>query len=198
MAKIPEAEITRAITRAFALPGLFQDREARMLYRLARRKGQLVEIGAFKGRTSAILQQAAQVWKAHVTSIDPFVDVRLRGSGSPEGWRANLTGQGIAPPDLLVMTSVQAAQTWDAPIALLFIDGDHSYEAVAADLRLWTPHVAVGGIVALHDMYYPRIPGVEQAVHEWWQAEWDDREGQGARWRCLGLVDYLIAFERKR
>ena len=41
---------------------------------------------------------------------------------------------------------------------LLFIDGDHRYEAVLADVRLWTSCVVLGGIIALHDYIPPPIP----------------------------------------
>jgi len=37
------------------------------------------------------------------------------------------------------------------PIDVLFIDGDHSYEAVLSDWLLYSPMVKSGGIVAFHD-----------------------------------------------
>ncbi len=36
-------------------------------------------------------------------------------------------------------------------IDFMFIDGDHSYEGVRTDWELWSPLVAPGGVVALHD-----------------------------------------------
>ena len=33
----------------------------------------------------------------------------------------------------------------------IFIDGDHSYEAVRADLAAWEPKLVPGGILAGHD-----------------------------------------------
>jgi len=38
-----------------------------------------------------------------------------------------------------------------APIALLFIDGNHSPASIRADVKRWTPFVPVGGAVAFHD-----------------------------------------------
>jgi predicted O-methyltransferase YrrM len=35
---------------------------------------------------------------------------------------------------------------------MLFIDGDHSYEAVSADLRDWLPSLKPGGVLAMHDI----------------------------------------------
>lgn len=37
------------------------------------------------------------------------------------------------------------------PIHFLFVDGDHSYEGLKGDWLAWRNHIAIGGIVALHD-----------------------------------------------
>lgn len=51
----------------------------------------------------------------------------------------------------------------DGSLALLYIDGDHSFEGCFADLRAWTPKVKRGGIVALHDFLNENY-GVRKAV----------------------------------
>ena len=54
-------------------------------------------------------------------------------------------------------------------VDLLFIDGDHSYEGVAADFRLYSPFVRDGGSIVFHDI----VPGpVEHVggVPLFWQA----------------------------
>jgi len=60
---------------------------------------------------------------------------------------------------------------------------------VARDLANWTPRIKPGGFVALHDMFYPTIPGVCQALIDWWCT---DRAG----WKYIGQRDYTIAFRR--
>jgi len=47
----------------------------------------------------------------------------------------------------------------------IYIDSDHSYEGVMADLMAWVPKVKKGGIVAGHDFLNPAY-GVSQAVME--------------------------------
>ena len=191
--RIPNREIDAALHKAFSIPGLYGRDEARFLYKLARRKGNLVEIGAWMGRTTALLQQAAQIWRATLTTIDPFIPIKGRAVASPERWAANLRKQEIVPPPLHVAPSAEIAVGWTEPLALVFIDGAHDYASVLQDLRLWTPFIGVGGDVALHDMFGPLIPGVAAAVNTWWQAEHDDWK---ARWSCLGLVNLTIAFRR--
>ncbi len=45
----------------------------------------------------------------------------------------------------------------------IFIDGDHSYEAVSSDLNIWWPKLKDGGIIAGHDFWASQI---YQAVYD--------------------------------
>ncbi len=94
---------------------------------------------------------------------------------------------------LLITTSKEAAE-WiaDESLDFVFIDSDHSYEAVKEDINLWTPKVRKGGIVSGHDYYQGKLGtmGVIKAVDEYvaehgyklqttewdYEAERDDRQ----------------------
>lgn len=53
-------------------------------------------------------------------------------------------------------------------VDFLFIDGDHTFDGVSADFETYTPLVASGGIVALHDVVpYPEVP--ECQVDRFWR-----------------------------
>lgn len=65
----------------------------------------------------------------------------------------------------MVTTSAVAARDWITPLALVFIDGGHSYEAVLTDYRCWYPHILVGGYLAFHDIYLDPSKG-GQAPYE--------------------------------
>ena len=68
--------------------------------------------------------------------------------------------------------SVDAAQdVQDASLDLVFIDGDHSYEGVRADIDAWLPKVKKGGFITGHgydntNKYGDAFKGVDRAVHE--------------------------------
>jgi predicted O-methyltransferase YrrM len=195
---VPRAELKQALSIANQIPGLYRQEEAAFLYRLARRRGNLVELGCWMGRTTAIMLQAAAIWGADLTTVDAFTPMpNQRKAATPIRWRANLKKVGLKPPKLLVMTTDEAAEVYskEQNISFLFIDAAHGRDAVSADLANWTPRIKLGGVVALHDMFFPSITGVCQAVIDWWCVERDDA---GAKWEILGLRDYTIAFKRKR
>ena len=48
---------------------------------------------------------------------------------------------------------------------LVFVDGDHDYEACGRDLKIWWRRLTPQGILAGHD-YCEKLPGVIQAVDE--------------------------------
>ena len=45
------------------------------------------------------------------------------------------------------------AQHWSTPISMLFVDGGHGSEPAHADYENWTPKVARGGFLAIHDVF---------------------------------------------
>jgi cephalosporin hydroxylase len=61
-------------------------------------------------------------------------------------------------------------------IDFLFIDGDHTYEGVRRDYELYTPLVAPGGLVALHDV----VKREDQARIEVWRF-WEELKQAGLR-----------------
>ncbi len=43
----------------------------------------------------------------------------------------------------------------DESLDFVYIDGNHLYDSVMADLEAWTPKVRKGGIISGHDYFYP-------------------------------------------
>jgi predicted O-methyltransferase YrrM len=75
------------------------------------------------------------------------------------------------------LPSVKAAELFeDESIDFVYIDGDHAYEPVMADLKAWIPKVRKGGIVSGHDYKVSDISKaarrckVVQAVDEYTKA----------------------------
>jgi hypothetical protein len=107
------------------------------------------------------------------TTLDPRAEkawadsvAKLGGSARPVFDR-NVTAFQL---DSLVVPiqeeSVKAAARWTGPqIDLLYIDGDHVYEAVRADFEAWCPLVGPEAVVIFHD-YDDWHPGVRRLVDE--------------------------------
>ena len=188
-------EVEQAVEIAFQVPGLYRRAESAFLYKLARRKGLLVELGCYMGRSTSLLLQAAAIWEAEVVSIDAFVALSAHITPStPEKWSHNLEKVGLTPPELIIATTDEAFKTWDREISMLFIDASHEYKQVARDIEQWSDFVKVGGTMALHDMFYPSITGVAYALAEWWDHD-RDKDGN-PNWELIGLQDFTIAFRR--
>lgn len=144
--------------------GWLNPAEVTALYELARGctgRGAIVEIGSWKGRSTICLAAGARAGGsgAKVYAVDPH-------SGSPEHhaalgevatfdeFKANIERAGVADGVVpLVMQSTEAAEAFDEPVELVFIDGDHSYEAARADIDAWLPKVVEGGAIAVHDAF---------------------------------------------
>ena len=60
-------------------------------------------------------------------------------------------------------------------VDFLFIDGDHSYDAVKDDFEMYAPLVRPGGLVALHDIAVHAFGGCQQL--------WDEIKDTGASYR---------------
>ncbi len=158
MSDIPEQ--VHSLTEA--VEGWLTREEGELLYRLARRctgRGVIVEIGSYKGRSTIWLAKGAQAGAGvPVYAIDPHTGSEEHQAGTGEAvWTydeflTNLRRAGVEQIVLPVLAeSQQAARTFDQPIELLFIDGDHRYEAVRADFNLWVPKLLDGGYLLMHD-----------------------------------------------
>jgi predicted O-methyltransferase YrrM len=128
--------------------GQITDRELAILVRHAAGSNVIVEIGTLEGKTAVAMARAT---RGRVYSIDPFFSGRL-GIGYGEIIaRVARRRAGVRNLQFIKAFSYDAAPSFAESIDMVFIDADHSYEAVRRDWADWTPKVRPGGIVAMHD-----------------------------------------------
>lgn len=155
----------------------FDEMDCRHLFKVAqefsssRRPGAIVELGAWKGRSTVILSTAAP--RHTIRSVDiwaPFTDLSGRkAEASLHQWRDNLLMAGVHNAVPIQSRTVDAADQFIArsePVGLLFIDADHRYEAVKADIEAWTPILVSRATVVFHDYLLLGTAGVRRAVDE--------------------------------
>ena len=130
--------------------------EAALLEKLATGRRCVVEVGVFEGATSAVLANVIAA-DGRLWLIDPFYrhtrperllgisfsEYIARRSVRPWQGRVNFVRQAS------VTAAAQIGPNWAAD--LIFIDADHSYEAVRADFMVWSPHLSTRGMLAFHD-----------------------------------------------
>ena len=138
---------------------------------IAKRKPNVcVEVGVWKGRSTSCL--AARV-KGDIFAVDTFKGSESeRTTHHKEATERSILAQFEANvarfPHVhtCIGDSVAvAAQFNPQSCGFVFIDAEHTYEAVKADIAAWKPKVKKGGILAGHD-YEQGWQGVIQAVDE--------------------------------
>ncbi len=110
----------------------------------------IVELGTRGGESTKTILAAAKHSEANVLSIDVN---DCSGVGLPQEFR---DAWEFVQADDIEFEKMQFA-SWcekrriDAIIDVLFIDTSHLYEHTLAEIKAWTPHVTVGGLIIFHD-----------------------------------------------
>jgi predicted O-methyltransferase YrrM len=183
----------REVADVYQLHGMLTESEVAFLYRLGQVNhcdGVIVEIGSFKGKsTIALARGAATRHEAKIYAIDPHRIQPEEGylEDTQAEFLANIKNAGVESRVIpMIMTSEAAAQGWNKPVRLLWIDGDHRYEPTKLDFTLWEPFVVEGGIVAMHDTI--RKNGPKRVL-------WEKVFGSG-RFQQIAIVDNITAMRK--
>jgi predicted O-methyltransferase YrrM len=151
--------------------------------RVAARLGPVLEVGTYCGKSTIYLAAAAREcgslvvtvdhhhgseeqqpgWEHHdpalVDSVTGRVDTLLAFRRAMHA--ANIEDTVVA----VVAPSSVAAALWARPLGMVFIDGGHTDEAARADLDGWAPHVTLGGLLAIHDVFPDPADGGQAPYH---------------------------------
>jgi MMP 1-O-methyltransferase len=133
--------------------------------------GPLLEVGSYCGKSSIYLGAAARErgrllfavdhhrgseenqpgWEWHEPDlVDPAVGLM----DTLPWFRRTVYESGLESTVIAVVgQSPAVARVWTTPLAFLFIDGGHGVEPARLDYEQWTPHVAPGGLLAIHDVF---------------------------------------------
>lgn len=186
---------------ARSVKGFLPEDEALALYRAAldaagRVRGPLLEVGTYCGKSALYLGAAAR--RAHTVAVS--VDHHRGSEETQPGWehfdpevldptsgrvdtlpfaRRSLAAAGMEDCVILVVgESGTVAALWDRPLALLFIDGGHGEQVAWADYEGWSPKVAAGGTLAIHDVFADPAEGGRPPYEIYLDAcrsgRWDD------------------------
>ncbi|MEV0896132.1 class I SAM-dependent methyltransferase [Actinoplanes sp. NPDC049802] len=164
--------------------------------------GPLLEVGSYLGKSALYLAAAARPRKTTVVTVDhhrgseehqagweyhdpTLVDPAVGLIDTLPGFRRTIAAAGAED----VVTAVVAraedfARIWGTPLAFLFLDGSHTDESAQRDLACWAPHLAVGGILAIHDVFPDPADGGQAPYRVYRQAlatgSYSELPGQGS------------------
>jgi predicted O-methyltransferase YrrM len=130
-----------------------------------------VEVGSYCGRSTIWLGAAAREAGTTLFAVDhhrgseenqagwehhdrDVVDPVLGKMDTLPYFRRAIHDAGLEDVVVAVVGRSSAiAPFWSTPVGFLFIDGGHGEEPARSDYEGWTPHVAVGGTLAIHDVF---------------------------------------------
>ena len=123
--------------------------------------GVYLEVGTRHGHSTISVALANMYIDVYGVDIDPNTEKEiektikdLMGKASvahlynPEEWKVEERIK------LIIGDSSEVAKTWTKPIDFLYIDGDHSYKGIMADIKAWTPFLKSNSFLGFHDYQY--------------------------------------------
>jgi hypothetical protein len=166
-----------------SLPGWFTEVDAKMFFladaaqRSAGVQGDLLEIGAYMGRSAVVLGQLVRRDERFIVS-DIFGEAENNEESvqwrttcevqkpSVEQFSANYLRFHATLPEIRVgpSTSLDAVDLGLKSFRLVHVDGAHDYENVAHDLSLTRELASAGAVIAFDDISNPEFPGTGAAI----------------------------------
>ena len=154
--------------------GWLTEDEGLFLHETAKRVNQenaIVEIGSWKGRSTVCLGRGSQDGShASVYAIDHHRgsskhQKMFRSIDTFDEFKSNIRNAMIDDYIVAVReTSEHAARTFDKPVQFLFVDGEHEFKSVNADITSWLSKVIAGGVIAFHDSWHFVGPNIATAL----------------------------------
>eukprot|EP00930_Biecheleria_cincta_P095939 TRINITY_DN87826_c0_g1_i1.p1 TRINITY_DN87826_c0_g1~~TRINITY_DN87826_c0_g1_i1.p1 ORF type:complete len:166 (-),score=19.92 TRINITY_DN87826_c0_g1_i1:88-585(-) len=138
----------------------------------------MAEVGVHKGKFSAELLELqpdrlylVDPWKRSMANLADVCGVgRMRPeciSEEEEKEAQENVRFGVQEGRVVIFrefSPLAASFVQNESLDVVYVDGDHSYEAVAADLRGWTRKLRANGLLCGDDW---GAPDVRKAVHQW-------------------------------
>lgn len=150
------------------IPTHLTSEEKFKLYQLASfNSGVAVEVGSYLGASSCFIALGClENLRGTLFCVDTWQNDAM-SEGGKDTFQTFLENtksfEGIIRPQR--GRSIEVAACWNLPIDFLFIDGDHSYEGVRADVEAWFPKLNSGALVVLHDFGWSE--GVRRVIREY-------------------------------
>ncbi|WP_223399619.1 class I SAM-dependent methyltransferase [Nocardioides rotundus] len=165
---------TDLLEHARAAKGFMPEDEGELLHACARERlphGLVLEVGTYCGKSAIWLGAAAREVGGTVVTVDhhhgseenqsgwehhdtELVDPATGRMDTLPFFRRAIEQAGLEEQVVAVVGhSRSVAAWWRTPLSMLFIDGGHGEQPADDDYRGWTPWVAPGGLLVVHDVF---------------------------------------------
>ena len=157
---------------AFRIRTRLTDAEKVLLFKTARRLPICcagLEVGSYIGASACFIGSAIKGRRGKLHCVDTWTNKGM-DEGERDTW-AEFAENTARLRNVIIPhrgLSLEVAEDFSVVLDFLFIDADHSDEAVDADARAWLPKVRPGGIVAMHDIGYE---AVQKAVDRYFRGK---------------------------
>ena len=165
-------------------------------------KAPLLEVGTYCGKSAIYLGTAARQAGTVVVTVDhhhgseenqsgwehhdpSLVDPSTGLMDTLPVFRKTIGAAGLEDVVVAIVgTSRTVARMWRTELGMLFIDGGHAEDLAQADYSDWAPHVAVGGALAIHDVFADPADGGQAPYNVYRRAlaggAFEDRGAEGS------------------
>ncbi len=184
------AEHAEIYEKTSHVPGWQARGDTCKLYELGYHTGDVIlEIGTYGGRSATVALRGALANSTR-TLRPQFYGIDI-DAGSIARTRGTLADQKLSDYCHLFHGVLQDfVQRWRITPTMVFLDGDHTYDGVAADLRTLSRYLKPGTPVLVHDFLNPENEtgnlGVRRAAEEWADA------GHGRFMGCFGCCALYV------
>lgn len=159
--------------------GMMDAAEVDLLQRCARAlpaHSVIVNIGAGAGTSAVAVLEVAPT--AFIFSIDPK-------PVAEEAQRIAETGMDARRVVRILGKSQAVGAFWPFAVDGVFVDGNHTDEAVRGDIAAWKKHIKPSGFMWFHDYHHYNLPSLSPIV-----------DAAMADWERIGEARFLVAFRR--
>ena len=192
--------------------GFLHPEEGRALYDLAlaaAARGPVLEVGSYCGKSTLYLGSACREVQGVLIAVDhhrgseehqrgeayhdpELFDAEAERMDSFRAFRTTLSRSQLEDTVIpLVASSALAGRVWTTPLAMVFIDGGHSFEAAQTDYRTWAPKLMPGGVLAIHDLFDDPAEGGQAPIEIYRLALASGLFTPAQRTRTLGVLRRL-------
>lgn len=195
--------------KATKIKGFLDEEEAELLFNLAfsaSKMGPCLEIGSYCGKSAIFLGTACKENRSVLFSLDhhrgseeqqpgqEYFDPELLDAETGKIDTLRLFRKTIDQFDLentvipIIGRSETVGRVWETALALIFIDGSHSYESVFNDYKIWSKHLMIGGYLLFHDIFPDPDKGGQAPYHVYRKAVGSDRYEEMPLFKSLGIL----------